>query len=289
MAAAGPALADVFGSVEPFASTSVLDIGPLVEADLDVRAAFAERIMRCGLVDDVEDLLADERVTTTIDARNTRFDLSAGGFAGSTNPTFAFTVKDGGRRPASLADVQLLGDALGFVTSQDSVFLLDSESTGSLDFPASYVVLRFHRKPSLEQSAALFETVGRIDPELFETDTSGYTQFGRSYLSLQSDVPAEQFIAGYVQAAEETGVEYTPIVDGQPALFQGSAAFPGNDWVAHPRGEDYLARLPVRIHDELRRLRQVHLRFTRQILAELRRGHADDRELEQFLRHLDCR
>jgi hypothetical protein len=35
--------------------------------------------------------------------------------------------------------------------------------------------------------------VGRIDPELFETDTSGYTQFGRAYLSLQSAVPDQQF------------------------------------------------------------------------------------------------
>lgn len=51
------------------------------------------------------------------------------------------------------------------------------------------MVLNFDHDPSLEESAALFETVGRIDPELFETDTSGYTQFGRAYLSLQSAVP----------------------------------------------------------------------------------------------------
>jgi len=31
--------------------------------------------------------------------------------------------------------------------------------------------------------------VGQIDHELFDTDTSGYTQYGRAYLSLQSAVP----------------------------------------------------------------------------------------------------
>ena len=78
------------------------------------------------------------------------------------------------------------------------------------------MVLNFASPPSLEQSAALFEAVGRIDPELFETDSSGYTQYGRAYLSLQSFVPDEQFIAGYVQAAAQFGVEYTPIVNGPP-------------------------------------------------------------------------
>jgi hypothetical protein len=56
------------------------------------------------------------------------------------------------------------------------------------DFPANYVVLNFPATPTIARAAALFETVGRIDPELFETDPSGYTQFGRAYLSLQSAV-----------------------------------------------------------------------------------------------------
>ena len=93
----------------------------------------------------------------------------------------------------------MLTDSLGYVLSQGSAFLLDADDPTSFDFPANYVVLNFSTPPPIAASAALFRTVGRIDPELFETDTSGYTQFGRAYLSLQSAVPDEQFIAGYVR------------------------------------------------------------------------------------------
>ena len=110
---------------------------------------------------------------------------------------------------------------------------------------------------------------GRIDPDLFSTDTSGYTQFGRAYLSLQSDVSDERFIAGYVQAAFEFNVEYTPIVGGVPSLFLGGAAFPGNDWTVNTRGEDYLSRIPTRSHRELRRIRAFHLRATADVLRRL--------------------
>jgi hypothetical protein len=276
------------GSVEPFASDAVVDIGLLEAQSLDVRIAFAERLLRCGVVDQVEDLLSAEHVTRTISDRNTHFQIAAGGFAGGSNPTYAFTVVDSGANAASHQDIKLLTDSLGYVLSQDSAFLLDTDSTTTFDFPSNYVVLNFRHTPSIEQSAELFETVGRIDPELFETDTSGYTQFGRSYVSLQSDVPDAEFIAGYVQAAQEAGVEYTPIIGGVPSLFQGSAAFPGNDWVAHPRGEDYLGRLPHRIHGALGRIRDFHLSFTRKVLRKIRRGDADHRELLRFVNQLDC-
>jgi hypothetical protein len=42
--------------------------------------------------------------------------------------------------------------------------LLDAVNTGSFDFPANYVVLNFETPPPLRTSAALFEAVGRIDP-----------------------------------------------------------------------------------------------------------------------------
>jgi hypothetical protein len=40
-------------------------------------------------------------------------------------------------------------------------------------------------------------------------------------------------------------VEYTPIINGTPSLFQGGAAFPFNDWSVDTRGEAYLARIPA--------------------------------------------
>ena len=131
------------------------------------------------------------------------------------------------------------------------------------------------RSAPIARSARLFETVGAIDPDLFETDTSGYTQYGRAYLSLQSAVPDDQFIAGYVEAASRFGVEYTPIVGGVPSLFQGGAAFPGNDWTASPGGEDYLSRIPPAAHRALGRLRAFHLRATQTVLRRIEQGRRD--------------
>jgi hypothetical protein len=161
----------------------------------------------------------------------------------------------------------------------------------SFEFAANYVVLNFDAPPPLKRSAALFETVGRINPELFETDTSGYTQFGRAYLSLQSDVGDDVFIAGYVQAAAEFDVEYTPIVAGVPGLFLGGAAFPFNDWLASPNGEEYLERLPEDSHRLLRRLRRGHLRFTYEALRLIDRrdeGNSHGQGLRQQMAQLRC-
>jgi hypothetical protein len=223
-------------------------------------------------VDRVIHALSATGAIGTVNDLNTRFEVAGGGFAGRTNPAYVYTVIDSGPNAASLDDVKVLTDSLGYVLSQGSAFLLDSDDTSSFDFPANYVVLNFAAVPTIQESAALFETVGRIDPEIFETDTSGYTQYGRAYLSLQSFVPDAQFIAGYVQAAEEFGVEYTPVVNGEPSLFQGGAAFPGNDWRTHTQGEEYLARIPAQSHEALAGIRAFHLRVTREVLRRLEHG-----------------
>jgi len=264
-----PALATTYGSVEPIATPDVINTSLLKAQRLDVRAAFAERLLQCGIVEDVVGVLVSNKSITTINGLNTRIELGAGGFFGETNPSYVFTIIDSGPNAASHDDIKVLTDSLAYVMSQASAFLLDADQAASFDFPANYVVLNFNTPPPMKRSAALFETVGRIDPELFNTDTSGYTQFGRAYLSLQSFVENEQFIAGYVQAAAEFGVEYTPIIGGVPSLFEGGAAFPFNDWILSPQGEEFLGRIPAESHRSLRRLRTGHLRFTREALRSL--------------------
>jgi hypothetical protein len=261
--------ANKYGSVEPIANPAVIDTTPLRDQPLRVREAFASRLLRCGIVSDVMNVLSSTRAITTVNGLNTHFEVGAGGFAGSTNPSFVYTVIDDGPNAASIGDVKVLTDSLGYVLSQGSAFLLDSDDPSSFDFPANYVVLNFSAPPPLAASAALFRTVGQIDPALFLTDTSGYTQYGRAYLSLQSDVPDEQFIAGYVRAAAAFGVEYTPVVNGVPSLFQGGAAFPGNDWTVNSRGEEYLSRIPQQSHRALARIRAFHLRATQEVLRQL--------------------
>jgi hypothetical protein len=278
--------ASKYGSVEPIANPAVIDTTPLRDQPLRVREAFATRLLQCGVVNQVVDALTAAHAITTINGLNTHFEVGAGGFAGFTNPSFVYTVLDKGPNAASIGDVKVLTDGLGYVLSQASGFLLDADDPTSFDFPANYVVLNFASPPSLSTSAALFRLVGRIDPELFATDTSGYTQYGRAYLSLQSDVPDEQFIAGYVRAAREFGVEYTPVVNGVPSLFTGGAAFPGNDWTVNPGGEEYLARIPAQSHRALARIRAFVLRVTQEVLRRLE--HNDRRSADEVV-SFECR
>jgi hypothetical protein len=283
----GAASANTYGSVEPIANPAVVDTRPLRDQDLDVRVAFAERLFQCGIVDQVIHALSSTGAVTTINDLNARFEVGAGGFAGHTNPAYVYTVIDRGPNAASIGDIKVLTDSLGYVLSQGSAFLLDADNTASFDFPANYVVLNFDTPPSIARSAALFDTVGRIDPQIFETDTSGYTQYGRAYLSLESDVPDAEFIAGYVQAAAEFGVEYTPIVNGQPSLFQGGAAFPGNNWRRDPHGEAYLARIPAQSHAALGQIRDFHLAVTRDVLKKLE--HGTDKQAVHDVTQFKCR
>jgi hypothetical protein len=234
------------------------------------------------VVDEVIAALSSHKSITTINTLNARFTIAAGGFAGETNPAYVYVVTDSGPNAASHSDIKVLTDSLGYVLSQGSAFLLDADNPSSFDFPANYIVLNFPEPPSIQQSATLFETVGSIDRELFETDSSGYTQFGRAYLSLQSSVSNDRFISGYVRAAAAAHVEYAPIIGGIPAMFQGGAAFPGNDWAAFPAGDEYLARIPSAAHPALRQLRAAHLSFTREALSALE----DDDKAEKISRRL---
>jgi len=281
-----PVHANKYGSVEPIANSAVIDTDPLRDQPLRVREAFAHRLLQCGIVSRVVDVLSSTGAITTINNLNTQFAVGAGGFAGFTNPSYVYTILDQGPNAASTDDVKVLTDSLGYVLSQGSAFLLDADDPSSFDFPANYVVLNFRTPPPIAVSAALFRTVGEIDPRLFETDTSGYTQFGRAYLSLQSDVSDADFISGYVQAAQIFGVEYTPIVGGVPSLFTGGAAFPGNDWTVSTRGEEYLARIPAQSHRALGFLRAFHLRATREVLRKLEH---DNRKSDDHAVSFDCR
>ncbi len=261
--------ATTYGSVEPIANPAVIDTTPLANQPLRVREDFARGLFQCGIVDRVLDVLTSTGAIKSINPLNAHFAVGAGGFAGRTNPSFVFTILDEGPNGASHTDISIVTDSLGFVMSQASGFLLDANDPSSFDFPANYVVINFPTPPPLRASAALFRAVGEIDPLLFKTDTSGYTQFGRAYLSLQSAVPEPQFIAGYVAAAAQTNLEYTPIVNGMPSLFQGGAAFPGNDWTSSTRGQDYLSRIPAQSHRGLARLRAFHLKATHDVLRRL--------------------
>ena len=170
---AGPALANTYGSVEPIANPAVVDTTPLRDQSLAVREAFARRLFQCGIVDDVILALTTTGSITTVNGLNTHFEVGAGGFMGHTNPAYVYTVIDSGPNGASIGDINVLTKSLGFVMSQGSAFLLDADALGTYDFDANYVVINFPAPPPMAESAAFFELVGDIDPELFETDSRG--------------------------------------------------------------------------------------------------------------------
>ena len=64
------------------------------------------------------DALSAHGAITSVRPANTRFVVAAGGFEGATNPAFVFTVQDTGAGSASAADVNVLGNALGYVLNQ---------------------------------------------------------------------------------------------------------------------------------------------------------------------------
>jgi hypothetical protein len=278
--------------VEAIPNPAVVDTQPLRSQDLAIREAFVERVLACGYVDRVLDALTETDAISTIDDDNSAFAVGAGGFAGRTTASIVYTVVDSGPDAATESDIEVLTNSLGYVFSQGSAFLVDADDPTSFDFPANYAVLLFDETPPIEESAALFETVGDIDPELFSTTTSGYTQYGPAYLTLQSAVPDAQFIAGYVAAAAEFGVEYTPIIAGTPSLYEGGAAFPGNNWRTNPQGQSYLGRIPAESHDELAEIRAAHLRVIEHAQRVIHRGSGQarsERGLLQSVSHLPCR
>jgi hypothetical protein len=138
----------------------------------------------------------------------------------------------------------------------------------------SRAIRRLNRKPP---SAVCGEA--KPEPSADRLTCSAPTPAARTraaYLSFCfAAVSDERFIAGYVQAALEFNVEYTPVVGGVPSLFLGGAAFPGNDWTVDTRGEDYLSRIPPQSHPALGKIRAFHLRATREVLRRL--GHHDNR------------
>ena len=250
-----PALANTYGSVEPIPTPAVIATASLQAQPLAVKTQFAQTVAGCGVVTDVIDALSASGAITTINDLNTSFAIGAGGFAGATNPSFVFTFLDDGPNAASRSDILTLTNSLGYVLSQSSAFLLDSNDPDAFDFPANYIVVNFARPPSIEESAAFFQEVGRIDSELFATDTSGYTQYARAYVALQPDVDDEQFLAGYREATRARGLQFS--------LSRGGAAFPGNDWSAHPAGDEYKSRIPAGSHTALSSIRERHLSLTR--------------------------
>jgi hypothetical protein len=182
-------------------------------------------------------------------------------------------------------DIKVLTDSLGYVMSQASAFLLDADDPASYDFPAHYVVLNFKTPPPIAVSAALFRKVGEIDDELFNTDTSGYTQIrprlfvpavGRARWTVHRRLRGGGSVRRSIHASRQqpaVAVRRPRSLSGQRlGRVHSRAGIPG----AHP----------AKSHKALARIRAFHLRVTREVLRDLE--HHDKKHDDDIL-SFDCR
>jgi len=253
---------------------------------------WSQRLLNeCGAVDDVIGALTANGAITTITATNTRFTVAAGGFEGATNPSFVFTVRDAGANSASQADVNVLSNALGYVQSQGGTVHFSPDNAKAYAFALDYAVVTFSGSLSGQQAGAFFEHLGTIDPALFSGTFAGFTQinFGssltnNSMLFLQPAVSKNRFISGlFAAASDDLRATYAPLKsNGAPTTARAGIAFPENDWVTFPTGDQYLANIPAspQLLSELAALRLRHLVAVANLLDAIARDRVD-----QYLNH----
>jgi hypothetical protein len=248
---------------------------------------WSERFLtECLAVDNVIFALSAHGAITSVTPTNTRFVVAAGGFEGATNPSYVATVDDSGPDAASARDVDVLDNALGYVLNQGGTVHFSADNAKAYAFALDYAVVTFPGMLSGDEARLLFETLGIIDPALYSGQFAGFTQvqFGssstnNSMLFLQPAVTKQQFISGIDALAKtEPGAVYFPLKPGgTPTTARAGIAFPGNDWLAFPNGDQYLANIggTSALLDELGALRQKHLIAVQNLVTAINNNRVD--------------
>lgn len=255
---------------------------------------WSQRLLEeCRVLDSVVDALTANGVIRSVTSINTRPIVAAGGFEGATNPSFVITVKDVGPGSVTAADVEVLGNALGFVLSQGSTVHFNPDDPGAYAFPLNYIVVGLSGTVTGEEAEAFFEHVGTIDPALFSGLFAGFTQITRgstlinnSMLFLQPAVRRRRFISGIAAAVRtEPRATYMPRrPNGMPTTAEAGVSFPFNDWTAFPDGDQYLANVggSAQLRSELDALRARHLDAVAQLLDAIEENRVDEYLATQF-------
>ena len=244
-------------------------------------------LTQCGAVDRVIDALTAHGAINSVTSANTRFLVAAGGFEGATNPSYVFTVQDSGPGAARMHDVDVLDNALGYVLSQGGTVHFSADNAKAYAFVLDYAVVSFHGTLTGDEARQFFEHVGTIDAALFSGQFAGFTQIdfdnsptNNSMLFLQPAVTKHRFIGGLAAAADtQSGATYFPLKNnGAPTTARAGIAFPGNDWLAFPDGDQYLANIggTPQLVDELAGLRQKHLTAVRSLLDAITGNRVDE-------------
>jgi hypothetical protein len=233
----------------------------------------------------IETLTAHGAITSVTNA-NTRFVVAAGGFEGATNPSYVFTIQDSGSGAASMHDVHVLDNALGYVLNQGGTVHFSADNAKAYAFVLDYAVVTFQGTLSGDEARQFFDHLGTIDAALWSGPFAGCTQIdfansstNNSMLFLQPAVSKNRFISGLFAAVDtEPRASYFPLKNnGAPTTARAGIAFPGNDWLAFPAGDQYLANIggTPNLVAELSLLRQKHLTAVERLLRAIRNNRVE--------------
>jgi hypothetical protein len=298
--AANPALAATYISAEPIPTEAVIGAVNLAKLE-SIGFANLERwsglLNGCGIVDDTIDALTLHRAISTVTPSNTEFVVGAGGFEGVTHPSFVFTLKDSGARSVSAADVSVLSNALGYVLSQGSTAAFTPDNPKANQFPLDYAVVTLPAPLTGERAKEFFEFIGTIDEALFSGLFAGFTQIdfagsttNNSMLFLRPAVSKNRFIRSLSTAASrDPDATYVTLNNnGRPTTARAGVAFPENDWIGFPAGDQYLSQitnLSPALVDALTALRRQHLAIVSDLIRAI-----DARNVEDYLdQQFSCR
>jgi hypothetical protein len=287
--------ATTYISVEPIPNRDVIgeeNLARLRSIGYDNLERWSQRLLsECLAVDNVIGALSAHGAITSIRPANTRVVVAAGGFEGVTNPSYVFTVQDTDAGSASAADINVLGNGLGYVLNQGGTAHFSPDNAKAYAFVLDYAVVTFLGTLTGDDAREFFDYLGTIDPALWSGLFAGFTQidFGmsstnNSMLFLQPAVSKNRFVSGLSTAADDDPrATYFPLkINGTPTTARAGIAFPGNDWLAFPNGDQYLANIggTPQLLIELAELRQQHLAAVANLLEAI----ADNR-VERYLSH----
>ena len=294
---ARPVTAVTYISAEPIPSQDVVghnDLSKILSIGYTHLELWSKRLLQdCRLVDNVIAVLASHDAMSTVNPGpqgNTSIRVAAGGFEAVTNPSYVLTVQDA----VSAADVGVLDNALGYVLNQGGTTHFNPDNAKAYDFALDYAVVTFTGTLTGVQAKEFFDYLGSIDPALWSGTFAGFTQIAwhgsatnNSMLFLKPAVTKQQFITGLSSAVSTTpDATYTPLNNhGNPTTARAGIAFPGNDWLAFPHGDQYLVQLgnPSQqlLHD-LADLRQQHLQAVANLVRAINKGNVNTYLTKQF-------
>jgi hypothetical protein len=151
-------------------------------------------------------------------------------------------------------------------------------------FALDYAVVTFPSALDGVDAEAFFEHLGTIDPALFSGQFAGFTQIAfqgsplnNSMLFLKPAASKNRLIAGLSDAANTIlGAVYFPLKKNEaPTTARAGIAFPGNDWIAFPHGEEYLSRLgtpSAQLLTDLAALQRAHLDAVADLVQAIESG-----------------